>query len=61
MEGTGVGASGVGFPADLYKRRYSAKETCNFIDATDRSHPIEEHRVVAEIKLQVSFAEYSLF
>jgi len=25
---------------DLYKRRYSAKETCNLIDPTDRSHPI---------------------
>jgi len=24
----------------LYKRRYSAKETCSFIDPTDRSHPI---------------------
>jgi len=24
----------------LQKRRYSAKETCNFIDPTDRSHPI---------------------
>ena len=24
----------------LYKRRYSAKETCHFIDPTDRSHPI---------------------
>jgi len=24
----------------LPKRRYSAKETCNFIDPTDRSHPI---------------------
>ena len=24
----------------LWKRRYSAKETCNFIDPTDRSHPI---------------------
>ena len=24
----------------LQKRRYSAKETCNFIDATNRSHPI---------------------
>ena len=22
------------------KRRYSAEETCNFIDPTDRSHPI---------------------
>jgi len=27
----------------LPKRRYSAKETCNFIDATDRSHPIFVH------------------
>jgi len=25
---------------DLYKRRYSAKETYNLIDPTDRSHPI---------------------
>jgi len=25
---------------DLWKRHYSAKETCNFIDPTDRSHPI---------------------
>jgi len=25
---------------DLSKRRYSAKETYNFIDTTDRSHPI---------------------
>ena len=25
---------------DLLKRRYSAKETCNLIDPTDRSHPI---------------------
>jgi len=24
----------------LYKRRYSAKETYNFIDPTDRSYPI---------------------
>ena len=24
----------------LQKRRYSAKETCNFVDATDRSHAI---------------------
>ena len=24
----------------LYKRRYSAKETYDFIDPTDRSHPI---------------------
>jgi len=24
----------------LYKRRYSAKETCNLIDPTDYSHPI---------------------
>jgi len=24
----------------LYKRRYSAKETCHFIDPTDHSHPI---------------------
>ena len=24
----------------LHKRQYSAKETCNFIDPTDRSHPI---------------------
>jgi len=24
----------------LSKRRYSAKETCNLIDPTDRSHPI---------------------
>jgi len=27
---------------DLYKRPYSAKETCNFIDPTDRSHPIAD-------------------
>jgi len=25
---------------DLKKRLYSAKETCNFIDPTNRSHPI---------------------
>jgi len=25
---------------DLQKRQYSAKETYNFIDPTDRSHPI---------------------
>ena len=32
----------------LYKRRYSAKEIYNFIDPTDRSHPIhapESHKV----------------
>ena len=28
----------------LQKRRYFAKETCNFIDPTDRSHPIAKHR-----------------
>jgi len=27
----------------LQKRRYSAKKTCNFIDPTDRSHPIALH------------------
>jgi len=27
---------------DLQKRRYSAKETYNFIDPTDRSHPISD-------------------
>ena len=27
----------------LQKRRYSAKETCNFIDPTNRSHPIMEY------------------
>jgi len=27
----------------LLKRRYSAKETYNFIDPTDRSHPIVPH------------------
>jgi len=26
----------------LYKRRYSAKETYNFIDPTDCSHPIAD-------------------
>jgi len=32
---------GVGFcKRDLWKRRYSAKETYNLIDPTDRSHPI---------------------
>jgi len=28
----------------LLKRRYSAKATCNFIDPTDRSHPIKGNR-----------------
>jgi len=28
----------------LYKRLYSAKETCNFIDPTDRSHPIAQKK-----------------
>jgi len=27
---------------DLWKRRYSAKETCNSVDPTHRSHPIPE-------------------
>ena len=51
---------------DLYKRRYSTKETYNLIDPTDRSHPIVDNYGVAtfllgSIKLQVSFAEYFLF
>jgi len=30
---------------DLQKGRYSAKETYDFIDPTDRSHPIFDHMV----------------
>jgi hypothetical protein len=29
----------------LHKRRYSAKETYNLIDLTDRSHPIHKRAV----------------
>jgi len=29
----------------LWKRRYSAKETCNFKQPTNRSHPISEERI----------------
>ena len=49
---------------DIYERRYSAKETYNFVDPTDRSHPIIQ-RVqccvalccATTFKLVVSFAE----
>ena len=30
----------------LQNRRYSAKETCDFIDPTDRSHPIPESECI---------------
>jgi len=33
---------------DLSKRRYSAKETYNFIDPTDRSHPIHSQNRAIE-------------
>ena len=47
-------------------RQYSAKETCDLIDPTDRSHPMGSIdmgwlRSVGSIKLYVSFAEYCLF
>jgi len=32
---------------ELQKRRYSAKETCDFIDPTDRSQPIRTHEINA--------------
>jgi len=49
----------------LWKILYSAKETYNFQEPTDRSHPIYMRWLlelpVGSLKLQVSFAEYSLF
>ena len=50
----------------LLKRQYSAKETCNFKECTNRSHPISNVfsyilLLVHSLKLQVSFAEYYLF
>ena len=47
---------------DLYKRRYSAEETYDYIDPTDRSHPITGDyrmgwlRFVGSLQLYVSFA-----
>ena len=41
----------------LYKRRYSAKETCHFIDPTDRSHPIVQ--VAICIPMFVSLTQVS--
>jgi hypothetical protein len=32
----------ISFAKETYKRDYSAKETYNFIDPTDRSHPISD-------------------
>jgi len=50
----------------LLKRRYSAKETYNLKEPTYRSHPIVELMSLGDaeagsLKLQVSFAGYSLF
>ena len=52
----------------LYKRRYSAKETYNFMDPTDRSHPIGattgaemQYRVIpASRNCQVETADWNL-
>jgi len=47
-----------------YKIPYSAKETYIFKEPTSRSHPISILgwlRLVGSLKLDVSFAEYSLF
>jgi len=42
----------------LLKRRYSSKETYNFKEPTDGSHPIFVfHSLVGSLKLQVSFAK----
>ena len=67
------------FAKEPYKRDYSAKETCNFKEPTNRSHSMSctfRHRelmcvasmsrmrwrrLVGSLKIQVSFAEYSLF
>ena len=37
----------------LWKRLYSAKETCNFIDPTNRSHPIRAQAVLLTFGLAV--------
>jgi len=34
-----------------YKRRYSAKETCNLIDPTSRSHPIVAQGLDSTVRL----------
>jgi len=41
----------------LYKRRYSAKETYNFIDPTDRSHPIADPISDLEISIAKDMSE----
>jgi len=39
------------FAKEPYKKRlYSAKETCNFIDATNHSHPIHVDERSSKIK-----------
>ena len=44
---------------DLQKRRYSAKETYNLIDPTDRSHPIDDAGVSRLFKIIGLFLQKS--
>ena len=42
----------------LWTRRYFAKETCDLIDPTDRSHPIWRNRVTKWMRIHIHIHLY---